>query len=279
MTDMENVIKTLVYNDQISLTVLDTTAIVQEAMRLHGLCGNAAVALGKTLTAMTFMSAALKEESGQVSVSLKDGSGQASVSGNQALCLRGCIDGAYGEGKEGTITVIRDDGYSRPFVGTCAVVGGDEDEAFEAYFASSEQLPTYLRSVVETDDRGRCAFAGGIVLQPLPFADEETIDKLPKGEELKKIVSQIPVIGLKNTAKRFFSAKNEDLEGRFAQYKCNCSRRYIGDMLVTLGREGLENIIRTEGEIKVHCHYCNADYVFYADDVRKLFEENDGVTE
>ena len=76
-----------------------------------------------------------------------------------------------------------------------------------------------------------------------------------------------------------FIAKKEDFERRFAQYKCNCSREYIGGMLVTLGRVQLEDIVRTEGAVKVHCHYCNTDYAFYGEDVRKLFEENDDKTE
>lgn len=276
---MENVIRTLVYNGQVSLTLLDTTAIVGEGLRVHGLRGNAAVTFGKTLTAMTFMSAALKEERGQVSVSLKDDKGSISVSGNRSLYLRGCMDGAYGEGKGGTVTVIRDDGYSRPFVGSCAVVSVDVDEAFEGYFSGSEQLPTYLRTVVCTNENGECIFAGGAVLQPLPFADEEVLRALPKGEDLGEIARKISELGLENTAKRYFSAKNEDLERRFAQYKCNCSRAYIGDMLVTLGRAQLEDIVRTEGKVGVHCHYCNTDYVFYMEDVRKLFEENDDISD
>lgn len=68
---MENVLRTLIWDEQVSLTLVDATEIVNEAIRLHGLSRPAALVLGKTLSVMTFMSACLKEETGEVSVSLK----------------------------------------------------------------------------------------------------------------------------------------------------------------------------------------------------------------
>ena len=64
---MENVLRTLIWDEQVSLTLVDATEIVNEAIRLHGLSRPAALVLGKTLSVMTFMSACLKEETGEVS--------------------------------------------------------------------------------------------------------------------------------------------------------------------------------------------------------------------
>ena len=38
-----------------------------------------------------------------------------------------------------------------------------------------------------------------------------------------------------------------------------------------LGKDELYKIIEEEGSVKVHCHYCNTDYVFDKDDIDKLF--------
>lgn len=289
---MKNVLKTLIYDRQVSLTLLDATETVNEAARLHGLSPTATVVLGKTLAVMTFMSACLKEKRGEISVSFKGNGegGNVSVSGDGELFLRGFIErpSAGGEtyledkaslraaeraclGESGTITLIREDGYSVPFVGACELPEGGVDEAFEEYFSSSEQLLTRICSEVLPKKEGGCSFAGAVVLQPLPFADAETLKKLPSREKMEEIVRSIASAGLQETADRFFSTKGVGIELREAEYKCRCSREYIGDMLVSLGKAQLEEMIQTDGEIRVHCHYCNKDYVFVAEDVEKLF--------
>ncbi len=55
------------------------------------------------------------------------------------------------------------------------------------------------------------------------------------------------------------------------QYRCNCSREYLLGVLVSLGEKQMREILKADGEIRVHCHYCNTDYVFTDDDADKLF--------
>jgi redox-regulated HSP33 family molecular chaperone len=75
------------------LTLADTTAIVQEGIQRHHLSAGSAKIYGKAMSAMTFMSACLKEETGEISLSMKgDGEmGEIGVSGNRKLNLRGYI--------------------------------------------------------------------------------------------------------------------------------------------------------------------------------------------
>ena len=54
---MKNLLRTLIYNEQVSLTLADTTEIVREGIRLHGLSKGSGYVFGKALSAMTFMSA------------------------------------------------------------------------------------------------------------------------------------------------------------------------------------------------------------------------------
>ena len=58
---------------------------------------------------------------------------------------------------------------------------------------------------------------------------------------------------------------------REAAYKCHCSKEYLAGVLVSLGKAQLEDILKTDGKIEVHCHYCNKDYRFTQEDVEKLF--------
>lgn len=278
---MGNVLRTLIYDDQVSLTIADTTELVDEGIRLHGLSSASAHVFGKALSVMAFMGACLKEKKGEISFIVKGNGegGEICVSGNFDMRIRGYIENIAATqteenclGSEGTVTVVRNDGYSRPFVGACALPSaGLVDKAFEEYYAVSEQLPTHIASVVEMDDGGRCAFAGICVLQPLPFADKKTLVQMPIGERLYQAAAQIKTLGIEQTAKRCFSANTDRIEWRNAEYKCNCSRSYLTGVLVTLGENQLREMIAEDGEIKLHCHYCNSDYVFDGGDVDKIF--------
>lgn len=280
---MNNLLKTLVF-DSVALTVVDTTQMVNEGIKRHRLAPTSACIFGKALSAMTYMSSCLKEEKGEISLSLKnDGeSGEIAVSGNKKLYLRGYIDntnlnGGTDEnaeraalGENGSLTVIRDDGYSRPFVGSCALFQKGIDEGFEEYFRVSEQIPTRIRTSVILDEKGECIFAGVIALQPLPFTKEEILRKtweLP----LEMLLGQLKDKGLERCVEDNFTVDKEVWERREAVYKCNCSREYLAEILVSLGKEQFEEIVKEEGAVKIHCHYCNTDYQFTSEDGEKLF--------
>jgi molecular chaperone Hsp33 len=281
---MKNVLRTLVFGGQVSLTLANTTEIVREGIQLHKLSALSGYVFGKALSAMTFMSACLKENTGEISLSLKtEGACQEiAVSGNRALRIRGYIGNTHMSGEcdeanegnalqgNGSLTIIRDDGYSRPFVGACAIPdNAGVDEAFEEYYRISEQLPTFIATEVEMGENG-CSFAGVAVLQPLPFADEKTLEKV-RACDLKALLSQLKNKDIESVAKESFDTDEGVWETRKAAYKCNCSRRYLTRVLVSLGEEQLRAIIREDGAARIHCHYCNTDYEFTEEDADELF--------
>lgn len=279
---MKNVLRTLVFDGQVSLTVLDTTAIVQQAIAYHKLSPASAKTLGRALSAMSFMSACLKGERGEISLSVKtDGAGGSlGISGNRALNLRGYIENPFAAGteeecwgNEGTLTIIRDDGYNRPFVGTCALQKEGVDASFEEYFTISEQLPTRLATRVEINAEGDCDFAGVIALQPLPFASQKSLEKT-RETPLYELVKELKGKDVEALVNARFAPDKAVWETRTAQYKCNCSKAYLSRVLITLGKEQFLQILREDGAVRVHCHYCNADYEFTQEDAEILFPQN-----
>ena len=135
------ILRGLIYNEEVSLVVADTTALVNEAIRIHGLSPLSAAALGRTLTVAAYMCSSLKTEGSALSVTIKgDGvGGPIYVSGDRLLHMRGYIDNpqaalppnALGKldvggcvGRNGYLSVVRDDGENRPFVGTTPLVSG-----------------------------------------------------------------------------------------------------------------------------------------------------------
>ena len=282
---MNNVLRTLIYDGQVSLTVANTTEMVKEGIGLHHLTPLSAAVFGRTMSAMTFMSACLKNEVGEISLSVKsDGlGGDIAVSGNSKLRIRGYIDNTAlaGEvnpenekkcfGTNGALTIIRDDGYRRPFVGSCAFLeGGGVDEAFEEYYRISEQLPTRVCTAVEFVEDGTLVFAGVIAVQPLPFADENTLNKVEQ-LPLKDLLNQVKTEGLIACVEKNFPVDKTVWEERKATYKCNCSRNYLTRVLVSLGEEQMRQIIKEDGAVRIHCHYCNTDYEFFSEDADALF--------
>ncbi len=284
---MKNLARALVYENQVSLTVADTTEIVNEAIQLHNLSQVSATVFGKALSAMTFASACLKQETGEISLAVKsDGNGgDIAVSGNRNLYIRGYIDNVRADGNgedaekacfgyEGSLTIVRDDGYNRPFVGSCALPGGgDVDEAFEEYYRISEQLPTKIKTCVEIDENGKCSFAGVAVLQPLPFADEKTLGKV-ENFDLRELLDEIRRCGVERGVKNRFKENFSVWETREAIYKCNCSREYLAEVLTSLGETQMRQIIREDGAVRVHCHYCNTDYEFTDEDADRIFKKS-----
>ncbi len=277
---MKNVLRTLVYNGQVSLTIANTTEMVKKGISLHKLSKNTAKLFGRTLSAMTFMSACLKDEKGEISLSIKSEGDceEIAVSGNQALKMRGYILANETEtplqlGKNGSLTIIRDDGYNRPFVGSCALhESGDIDKSFEEYYRISEQLPTKIATMTEFSIDGKLLFSGVAVLQPLPFADSKTLENV-ENFPLYELVADLANKDVEKLAREHFDVDGETLVMKEGVYQCNCSRERIRGVLVSLGEEQMRNIIKEDGEVKVHCHYCNTDYAFFDADADEMFKK------
>ncbi|MBP5242447.1 MAG: Hsp33 family molecular chaperone HslO [Clostridia bacterium] len=273
---MDKLLRTLIENGEISLVGIDNTGMVRHAQIIHGMTAAAATVFGKVITVMTYMSGWLKDENSQISVNFKHHgeTGEVCVSGDSAMHMRGYV---YNPGAEsaaigkGYMTVVRDDNYKRPFVGTCEMISEEVDENFEYYYRLSEQLPTYLKTQVSFDEHGLVKSAGGVFLQPMPGASE--INKQyaqTMKAELANLGAMQEEKGVEGILKDLFGAK--EIEEREIEYRCNCSREYIAGVLRGMGKDELKDIVRSEGKINVHCHYCNSDYDFFDADVDALFE-------
>ena len=288
---MNKLIKTLVYGGEMSLSVLETTEMVNDAIRIHGLSPVAAAALGRTLTVCTFMSSNLKSREDKLSVTVAgDGpGGKITVCGNGNLDMRGYIDNpnvnlplrSDGKldvggcvGKNGRITVIRSMGLKDPYSGSSSLVSGEIAEDFTAYYALSEQQPTAIALGVRIGVDYKCVGAGGVIIQALPGADEENLIKAEKIiESLKNISSLIEDMGAEGVIDKFFG---EVLYGEknvyTPAYRCLCNKDYIEKLLISLGKDEINDIIDKEGKIEVSCQFCDKVYTFDRESAEKLFK-------
>ena len=286
---MNKLLKGLIYGDKLSLAVLDTTDMVNDAIRVHNLSPLSAASLGRTLTVCTFMSSELKNDRDKLSVTVKgDGvGGKITVCGNGNLQMRGTIDNpsAYlplrsdGKldvggcvGKNGRITVVKSMGLKEPYSGSSALVSGEIAEDFTAYYAISQQQPTAIALGVKIGTDGKCVGAGGVIIQALPFADDESLTKAELVmQEFKHISTLVETLGAEEIVKKYFGEIN--YQTYEPKYECLCTREYIEKVLVSLGKEELFDIIEKEGQIKVKCEFCEKEYAFEKADVENFFAD------
>ena len=104
----------------------------------------------------------------------------------------------------------------------------------------------------------------------MPFADESTLQKVNECD-LDALLSSLQTQSVAACAKAAFAVDESVWEERKAAYKCNCSRRYLTRVLVSLGETQMRQIIQEDGAVRVHCHYCNTDYEFTDEDADLLF--------
>jgi len=188
---------------------------------------------------------------------------------------RGKLDVGAAVGTDGAVTVIRDLRMKEPYIGSVPLVTGEIAEDVTEYFAQSEQTPTAcaLGVLVDTDQSVRCA--GGYLIQLLPGAPDDIIERIEAGIAAAGSVTKMMDAGLdaaemlKKVLEDFYV---EILETTPVAYKCYCSRDRVRSTLVSLGREDLAGIVRDRETIHVDCQFCDTVYDFTPEDVAKILE-------
>ena len=273
---MNKIIRALLCDGQVSLTVLDTTRLVNDAIAIHGTDKRAAELFGGLLTGGAFFSALLKSDNAGVSITVKakEADGAISVSSDSELNVRGYADGSCTRTLVGgTMTVVRETQGAMPFVGTVEISSDDVSDVLAAYFQTSEQIPTAVALTTEIGADGKCLAAGGVIIQLLPEASDEAIDKAAEAlENYKRSQDALLNGGADNVYETYFAhlASGESYE-LYPKYKCNCSEKKIINVLASVGKAELLNIAREQGVVSVHCHYCNKDYVYDSEQIEKIF--------
>ncbi len=267
--------------------VIDATAMVQQAHEFQKTAPVTTAALGRLLAATSMIGSLMGEQTDRVTVGLQ-GDGPAgrivavsdylgNVKGyvTQPLVYiplksNGKLDvsGAVGQG---TLYVARETGAGEPHIGTIALVSGEIAEDITTYFAESEQIPTLCALGVLAEPDGSCRAAGGVLIQLLPFADEEVAAALEKNASSLsnlsalfaegKTPAQIAEIALEGVPYDAF----DELPVAF---RCDCSRRRMKKALLSIDKKELSSMMdeqEAEGKpraLETECRFCLCKYSF-----------------
>ena len=277
--------------------VINSTQIVNDAIKYHKTAPTASALLGRTLTATSVMGTMLPENGDTLTVAIR-GTGLAGTTlccadyfgnvkgyvsnpmadlppkSNGKLDVSGIVGG-------GLLCVMKDVGDEVPFNGTIELVSGEVAEDIAQYYAVSEQTPTLCALGVLINPDFSCAGAGGVFIQLLPFPDEEIIVKLEENAKKLTGLSGKFADGMSNEdiLKIALDGIEYDLFDEIeVEYKCDCSRERTGRALMSLGKKEVTDIFdeaRAKGEKEettLECHFCDKKYTFTRDEALALFK-------
>ena len=277
----------------VKVVAIRSTDMVRRATQIQGTTPNASAAFGRALTAASMMGNMQKVENGSMTLQIKgDGPiGSMVCVSDPVGNVRGYViepkvplvelhpgklDVGATVGRNGMLTVIRDLQMKEPYVGSIPLVSGEIGDDITAYFAQSEQTPTACALGVLVDRDMQVKVAGGYLIQLLPGATDETIDKVEEGIRRAGAVTTMLDAGL--TPEDILGQVCGDLGVVFMEttevvYKCYCSRDRVTAALISLGRKELEEIAQEGKPFPVECQFCDEVYTFTPDDIREILKK------
>ena len=277
----------------VKVVAIRSTELVRRGAQIQDTTPNATAAFGRALTAASMMGNMQKVENGSMTLQIRGGGpiGTITVVSDPEGNVRGCVtephvplvekypgklDVGATVGTDGTLTVIRDLQMKEPYIGSVELISGEIGDDVTAYFVQSEQTPTACALGVLVDRDMRVKVAGGYLIQLLPGAPDDVIDRLEAGIKRAGAVTKMLEAGM--TPEDILGQVCGDLGVVFMEttevsYKCYCSRERVTSALISLGRQELEEIKADGKAFPVECQFCDEIYEFTPRDIEQLLKE------
>lgn len=288
----DHLIRAMTKDGWVKAVAIDGKNLVERARQIHDTTPTATAALGRTLCAASMLGNMQKTENGSITLQFKGGGPlgtvlavsdwQGNVRGyvqNPHITLlekyAGKLDVGAAVGTDGMLTVIRDLQMKDPYVGSVQLVSGEIGDDVTAYLVQSEQTPSACALGVLVDTDCTVKVAGGYILQLLPGAPDEVIDRLEIGIQNAGAVTAMLDRGL--TPKEMLETVMEGMELEFfeespVEYRCYCTRDRVESTLISLGKKELNEIAEEGKDIQVECQFCDTEYKFTPAQIRELLE-------
>lgn len=274
----DQIVRALCLSGGIRVLVCNATMLAREICLLQQASATASIALSRGLAGGALMGALLKggqrtalkfEGNGPLRKMIIEADSDGAVrgcAGNPAAdleALNGKWDVAGLIGRAGFLTVSKDLGAGgQPYQGVVQLVSSEIGEDLAYYLADSEQTPSAVGLGATLGDSGMIASCGGFLVQALPKADEDEIEKimariagLPALSGLLEDGGAEGVIG-----ELFGDIPYTILESHDIFFRCGCGQEKVERALLTLGCEELRDMRSKESGAEVTCEFCRKAY-------------------
>lgn len=285
-------VRTIAADGQIRAFAATTREMVETARKTHETSPIATAGLGRLLTASVMMGSMMKNDSDLLTINVRgdgamrgitvtaDNKGNAKGYVLEPMVIlpanaKGKLDvgGAIGRG---FLNVIKDIGLKDPYVGQVELVSGEIAEDLTYYYAVSEQTPSSVALGVLMSKENTVAEAGGFILQLMPGASDEIIDKLEA--RLSVIDSVTSMLSEGKTPEEILEELLGDMgleimEQMPVQFYCNCSKERVEKALISIGAEEIQSMIEDGKPVELKCHFCNSTYDFSVEELKEILKE------
>lgn len=288
---MDRIIRATAGDGFIKMAVIEARDMVQRAREIHGCSPIASAALGRTLCAASLMGEMLKEEKASLTIRINGGGpiGSIVAVSDSSGYVRGYVENPVVDlslrsdgklnvgaavGRDGMLTVSRDLGMREPYIGSTELVSGEIAEDITRYLLESEQVPSACALGVLVDTDLSIKAAGGFIVQLMPGAPEEYIDKL---EDNIFMMDQLTTILDEDGVEELFTQVLKGFEYHTVGevpvgYRCYCSRERVAEAVSCIDNAELEDIIAGGKDVEISCQFCDEVYSFSPADLQAILE-------
>ena len=286
---MDQIVRAVSADGFVKISAITARDMVERARVIHDLSPTACAALGRTLCGASMLGELMKEADASltirvngggpagsvIAVSDSEGNARGYVQNPQAdLPTRadGKLDVGGLVGRSGMLTVSRDIGLKEPYVGSVELVSGEIAEDLAQYMVESEQIPSAVGLGVLIDTDKSVKAAGGFIVQLMPGAPENLIEKLETNilfmDQLTTVLSEDGVDAV--ISQVLFSLDPREAERHVVEYRCTCSRERVAEALRSVGEAELRSMAAEGRDAEVSCQFCDKVYRFTPEDLTAL---------
>lgn len=287
--DSDYIVRASAAGHQLRAFAITSKNIVEKARQIHNTSPVATAALGRLLTAGSMMGSMMKGEKDILTLQIECGGpiGGITVTADSYANVKGYVNhpdiilppnaagkldvaGAVGTG---FLNVIKDIGMKEPYNGQIQLVSGEIAEDLTYYYVTSEQVPSSVGLGVLMDKNNFVKQAGGFIIQVMPDAEDDVIDKIESSINSIHSVTDLLEDGMKPEDILEYILKDtglEILEKVPAKYHCNCSKERVSRAIASLGRSDIQEMIDDNTPVEVDCHFCNSHYIFNTEELKNL---------
>ena len=285
------IVRATAAQQQLRVFAITSRDLVEQGRKIHNTSPVATAALGRLLTAGAMMGSMMKGNKDVLTLQIECGGpiGGVTVTADANANVKGYVNQpnviipANKDGKldvsgaigPGFLNVIRDIGMKEPYNGQVHLVSGEIAEDLTYYYATSEQIPSSVGLGVLLDKENFVKQAGGFIIQVMPFAEDEVIDKVE--ESLKHIHSVTSLLEQGMTPEDMLHHLLGDLDLEIldrmpAQYACNCSKERVANAIASIGKADLEDMIQAGETIETNCQFCGSHYYFTTEELKSFLK-------